>query len=113
MITILFLQTKANDGEGPELLQSSNSDGSVGHAESLAATLAEHQQHLASFQVQQFAYCIVFCEKIMHIATECNISMCPLAVDIVIINLIQYSVRIWNIEHSKYCFQIVEVLNGT
>ncbi|CAM8962511.1 unnamed protein product [Rhodiola kirilowii] len=43
--------TKANDGEGPELLRSSNSDGSVGHAESLAATLAEHQQHLASFQV--------------------------------------------------------------
>ncbi|CAN4082329.1 unnamed protein product [Withania somnifera] len=35
---------KANDGEGPELLRSS-------HAESLAATLAEHKQHLASIQV--------------------------------------------------------------
>ncbi|CAM8927584.1 unnamed protein product [Rhodiola kirilowii] len=46
----LFL-TKANDGEGPELLRSSNSDGSIGHAGSLAATLEEHRQHLASFQV--------------------------------------------------------------
>ncbi|CAI0456760.1 unnamed protein product [Linum tenue] len=42
---------KANDGEGPDILRSGK-DGSVsGHAESLAATLAEHQQHLASFQV--------------------------------------------------------------
>uniref|UniRef100_A0A7N0V8S1 HAUS augmin-like complex subunit 6 N-terminal domain-containing protein n=1 Tax=Kalanchoe fedtschenkoi TaxID=63787 RepID=A0A7N0V8S1_KALFE len=46
-----LIMTKANDGEGPELLRSSNSDGSIGHAESLAAILAEHQQHLASFQV--------------------------------------------------------------
>ncbi|KAL3526144.1 hypothetical protein ACH5RR_014516 [Cinchona calisaya] len=42
---------KANDGEGPELL-SSGREGSIGgHAESLAATLAEHRQHLASIQV--------------------------------------------------------------
>ncbi|KAG5534770.1 hypothetical protein RHGRI_022769 [Rhododendron griersonianum] len=43
--------TKANDGEGPELLRTSHSDSSSGHAESLAATLAEHRQHLASIQV--------------------------------------------------------------
>ncbi|KAI8541370.1 hypothetical protein RHMOL_Rhmol08G0054900 [Rhododendron molle] len=43
--------TKANDGEGPELLRTSHSDSGSGHAESLAATLAEHRQHLASIQV--------------------------------------------------------------
>ncbi|KAJ7974740.1 AUGMIN subunit 6-like [Quillaja saponaria] len=42
---------KANDGEGPEILRSAQDGGSSSHAESLAATLAEHQQHLASFQV--------------------------------------------------------------
>ncbi|XP_015067226.1 AUGMIN subunit 6-like [Solanum pennellii] len=42
---------KANDGEGPELLRSSLDGGTGGHAESLAATLAEHKQHLASIQV--------------------------------------------------------------
>ncbi|XP_054802834.1 AUGMIN subunit 6-like isoform X3 [Prosopis cineraria] len=42
---------KANDGEGPDILQSTLERGSNDHAESLAATLAEHQQHLASFQV--------------------------------------------------------------
>ncbi|XP_048328140.2 AUGMIN subunit 6 isoform X2 [Ziziphus jujuba] len=42
---------KANDGEGPEILRSGHDGGSSGHAESLAATLTEHQQHLASFQV--------------------------------------------------------------
>ncbi|KAK6798838.1 hypothetical protein RDI58_006541 [Solanum bulbocastanum] len=42
---------KANDGEGPELLRSSHDGGTGGHAESLAATLAEHKQHLASIQV--------------------------------------------------------------
>ncbi|GLT43401.1 hypothetical protein SLA2020_173520 [Shorea laevis] len=42
---------KANDGEGPDILRSSQDGGASGHAESLAATLAEHQQHLASFQV--------------------------------------------------------------
>ncbi|XP_048230420.1 AUGMIN subunit 6 [Ricinus communis] len=42
---------KANDGEGPDLLRSAQDGGSSGHSESLAATLAEHQQHLASFQV--------------------------------------------------------------
>ncbi|XVE67770.1 hypothetical protein DITRI_Ditri09bG0014900 [Diplodiscus trichospermus] len=42
---------KANDGEGPDILRSGHDGGTSGHAESLAATLAEHQQHLASFQV--------------------------------------------------------------
>lgn len=46
------LQAKANDGEGPNILRRAQG-GSSGHAESLAATLAEHQQHLASFQVCQ------------------------------------------------------------
>ncbi|VFQ67446.1 unnamed protein product [Cuscuta campestris] len=42
--------TKANDGEGPELLRTSHDGSTSSHAESLAATLAEHQQHLASIQ---------------------------------------------------------------
>ncbi|PRQ22292.1 hypothetical protein RchiOBHm_Chr6g0248701 [Rosa chinensis] len=42
---------KANEGEGPEILRSAHEGSSSGHAESLAATLAEHQQHLVSFQV--------------------------------------------------------------
>ncbi|XP_042499956.1 AUGMIN subunit 6-like [Macadamia integrifolia] len=42
---------KANDGEGPELLRSAHDGGTSGHVESLAATLAEHRQHLASVQV--------------------------------------------------------------
>ncbi|KAF8408375.1 hypothetical protein HHK36_007524 [Tetracentron sinense] len=42
---------KANDGESPELLRSAPDGGTSGHAESLAATLAEHQQHLSSIQV--------------------------------------------------------------
>ncbi|XP_034707289.1 AUGMIN subunit 6 [Vitis riparia] len=42
---------KSNDGEGPELLRGSRDGGTSDHAESLAATLSEHQQHLASFQV--------------------------------------------------------------
>ncbi|XP_068667027.1 AUGMIN subunit 6-like [Aristolochia californica] len=41
---------KANDGEGPDLLRCASDNGSSGHAESLAATLAEHRQHLASIQ---------------------------------------------------------------
>ncbi|XVE84101.1 hypothetical protein DITRI_Ditri16bG0142500 [Diplodiscus trichospermus] len=42
---------KANEGEGPDILRSAQDGGTGSHAESLAATLAEHQQHLASFQV--------------------------------------------------------------
>ncbi|KAK2969788.1 hypothetical protein RJ640_028068, partial [Escallonia rubra] len=42
---------KANDGEGPELLRSAHDGGTSGHAESLAATLSEHRQHLSSIQV--------------------------------------------------------------
>ncbi|KZV17309.1 hypothetical protein F511_18250 [Dorcoceras hygrometricum] len=43
--------TRANDGEGPALLQSVHDGGTSSHAESLAATLAEHRQHLDSIQV--------------------------------------------------------------
>lgn len=42
---------KANDGEGPDILRTIHDGGSSGHAEVLASTLVEHQQHLASFQV--------------------------------------------------------------
>ncbi|XP_074292962.1 AUGMIN subunit 6-like [Silene latifolia] len=42
---------KANDGEGPDILRSTQEGTGNGHAESLAATLAEHRQHLASIQV--------------------------------------------------------------
>ena len=42
---------KSDDGEGPELLRGARDGGTSDHAESLAATLSEHQQHLASFQV--------------------------------------------------------------
>ncbi|KAA8530140.1 hypothetical protein F0562_004849 [Nyssa sinensis] len=42
---------KASDGEGPELLRSAHDGGTSDHTESLAVTLAEHQQHLASIQV--------------------------------------------------------------
>ncbi|CAA3005495.1 AUGMIN subunit 6-like isoform X2 [Olea europaea var. sylvestris] len=42
---------KANDGEGPELLRSMHNGGTPSHAESLAAALVEHKQHLDSIQV--------------------------------------------------------------
>ncbi|XP_059645726.1 AUGMIN subunit 6-like [Cornus florida] len=42
---------KANDGEGPDLLRSADEGGTNGHADSLASTLDEHRQHLASIQV--------------------------------------------------------------
>lgn len=48
---IISLQAKANDGDGPDILRSAQDGGTSGHAESLSSTLAEHQQHLASFQV--------------------------------------------------------------
>ncbi|XP_010441231.1 PREDICTED: AUGMIN subunit 6-like isoform X2 [Camelina sativa] len=46
-----LLLAKANDGDGPDILRTANDGGTSGHVESLAATLTEHQQHLASFQV--------------------------------------------------------------
>ncbi|XP_052307331.1 AUGMIN subunit 6 isoform X1 [Populus trichocarpa] len=45
-----LLLAKANDGEGPDILRNALDGGTSGHGESLAATLAEHQQHLSSFQ---------------------------------------------------------------
>ncbi|GAU30921.1 hypothetical protein TSUD_143690 [Trifolium subterraneum] len=44
-------EAKAKDREGPGILRSAQEGDSSGHAESLAATLAKHQQNLASFQV--------------------------------------------------------------
>ncbi|KAG8070595.1 hypothetical protein GUJ93_ZPchr0006g40857 [Zizania palustris] len=41
---------KANDGNGPELLQSASDGETSTHADSLTATLAEHRQHLVSIQ---------------------------------------------------------------
>ncbi|GJT48325.1 augmin subunit 6 [Tanacetum coccineum] len=41
---------KAYDGEGPDLVRSANDGGTSGHAELLAATLAQHRQYLASIQ---------------------------------------------------------------
>uniref|UniRef100_A0A7N0ZZA9 HAUS augmin-like complex subunit 6 N-terminal domain-containing protein n=1 Tax=Kalanchoe fedtschenkoi TaxID=63787 RepID=A0A7N0ZZA9_KALFE len=78
-----LVMTKANDGEGPELLRSSNSDGSIGHAESLAATLAEHQQHLASFQV------LINQLKEVAPTIQKSISDCTDKVDIIASNLPQ------------------------
>lgn len=50
-----MLQAKANDGEGPEILRSTQVGG-TGHAECLAATLVEHRQHLASIQVVKWLH---------------------------------------------------------
>ncbi|KAL6552916.1 hypothetical protein OROGR_006758 [Orobanche gracilis] len=41
---------KANDGDGPELLRGVPDGSASSHTESLAATLAEHRQHLDSIQ---------------------------------------------------------------
>ncbi|KAL6551433.1 AUGMIN subunit 6 [Orobanche gracilis] len=42
---------KANDGDGPELLRDVHDGSASSHTESLAATVAEHRQHLDSIQV--------------------------------------------------------------
>ncbi|KAL6520173.1 AUGMIN subunit 6 [Orobanche minor] len=42
---------KANDGDGPELLRGVHDGSGSSHTESLAATVAEHRQHLDSIQV--------------------------------------------------------------
>lgn len=43
--------TKANNGDGPELLRSAPDGSNTGHSEALSAILSEHRQHLASIQV--------------------------------------------------------------
>ncbi|CAL9181591.1 unnamed protein product [Musa hybrid cultivar] len=45
-----LLRERLNSLFGPELLSSASDSSSSGHAESLAATLAEHRQHLVSIQ---------------------------------------------------------------
>ncbi|WOL14359.1 AUGMIN subunit 6 [Canna indica] len=63
---------KANDGEGPELLRSSSDNSTGGHAESLAATLAEHRQHLVSIQglISQLKEAIPTMQKTIADLTE-------------------------------------------
>lgn len=56
----MLVQVKANYGEGPDLLRHSSDDGASGHAESLAATLTEHRQHLVSIQVSDASFCLVY-----------------------------------------------------
>ncbi|KAK4774997.1 hypothetical protein SAY86_009932 [Trapa natans] len=72
-----LLMAKANDGEGPEILRSTHDGSSSGHAESLAATLAEHQQHLASFQV------LINQLKEVAPAIQKSISDCTKKVDVI------------------------------
>ncbi|KAI9120703.1 hypothetical protein K1719_007736 [Acacia pycnantha] len=62
---------KANDGEGPDILRSAQERCSNGHAGSLAATLAEHQQHLASFQVLVYQL-KEFAPAIQNSISECT-----------------------------------------
>ncbi|XP_020107127.1 AUGMIN subunit 6 [Ananas comosus] len=67
---------KANDGEGPELLRSVSDSDTSGHAESLAATLAEHRQHLVSIQglISQLKEAIPAMQKsISELTEEVNI----------------------------------------
>ncbi|XP_022740767.1 AUGMIN subunit 6-like [Durio zibethinus] len=73
--------SKANDGEGPDILRSAHDGGTSGHTESLAATLAEHQQHLASFQV------LVNQLKEVAPATQKSISECTEKVNSISSNL--------------------------
>ncbi|XP_042390076.1 AUGMIN subunit 6-like [Zingiber officinale] len=68
---------KANDGEGPELLQTSSNSSTSGHGVSMAATLAEHHQHLVSIQglVSQLKEAIPSMQKsIAELTEEVNIS---------------------------------------
>ncbi|KAG0492871.1 hypothetical protein HPP92_006269 [Vanilla planifolia] len=75
---------KANDGEGPELLRNSSDNGTTGgHAESLAATLAEHRQHLISIQglINQLKEAIPTMQKsIAELTEEVNI-ISPISLD--------------------------------
>ncbi|PKU67423.1 AUGMIN subunit 6 [Dendrobium catenatum] len=74
---------KANDGEGPELLRSASDDGTAGHAESLAATLAEHRQHLISIQglISQLKEAVPTMQKSIAELTEEVNSISPIALD--------------------------------
>ncbi|XP_020598077.1 AUGMIN subunit 6 [Phalaenopsis equestris] len=74
---------KANDGEGPELLRSTFDDGTGGHAESLAATLAEHRQHLVSIQglINQLKDAVPVMQKSIADLTEEVNRISPIALD--------------------------------
>lgn len=74
---------KANGGEGPELLRCASDSGTSGHAESLAATLAEHRQHLASIQglINQLKEAVPTMQKsIADLAEEVN-NIAPCTID--------------------------------
>ncbi|XP_020574897.1 AUGMIN subunit 6-like [Phalaenopsis equestris] len=75
---------KANDGEGSELLHCLSENGSNGHTESLAATLAEHKQHLVSLQelVNQLKAAVPTMQKsIMELTKEVN-TFSPISIDV-------------------------------
>lgn len=74
---------KANDGEGPELLRSTFDDGTGGHAESLAASLAEHRQHLVSIQglTNQLKEAVPAMRKSITELTEEVNNISPIALD--------------------------------
>ncbi|PPR99275.1 hypothetical protein GOBAR_AA21388 [Gossypium barbadense] len=66
----------ANDGEGPDILRSAQDGSTSGHAESLATSLAEHQQHLASFQYISKAQVLINQLKEVAPAIQKSISNC-------------------------------------
>lgn len=73
-----MLQSKANDGEGPELLRSVHDGSTSSHAESLATTLAEHRQHLDSIQVDFLLLgnqCSCFCARVSRFLVNCSLKL--------------------------------------
>ncbi|KAJ6824752.1 AUGMIN subunit 6 [Iris pallida] len=87
---------KANDGEGPELLRCASDSGTSGHAESLAATLAEHRQHLASIQglINQLKAAVPTMQKSIAELTEEVNTICPYPMD-------EYSARATSPVHAQ------------
>lgn len=69
---LTLTQAKTNDGEGPALLQSVHDGGTSSHAESLAATLAEHRQHLDSIQVGNGLTDVLYVFAVMQSLRVCS-----------------------------------------
>lgn len=97
---------KANDGEGPELLRCAADGGTSGHAESLAATLAEHRQHLASIQglINQLKEAVPAMHKSIADLTEEVNSVCPNTID-------EYSARSSSPLHAQTSGRSLESSN--
>ncbi|KAJ6843087.1 AUGMIN subunit 6 [Iris pallida] len=94
---------KANDGEGPEFLHGASDSSTSGHAESLAATLAEHRQHLASIQglINQLKEAVPTMRKsIAELTDEVNI-ISPYPMD-------EYSARSISSVHAQSSGRSVE-----